>query len=191
MLLRSIPFSPASLRTAISSLKSSYLGLGAQGGALLGGVSLSSLLLAQPISAQPKPKAPVEVGAIAPDSEFMKLRTALIQRDFKVLLKRPPHSKAYGLIHPPSKTIWIHPITFRLGIARQTLIHEAVHAAQTCHNSTPLLPLGIDVPISKQARPHFLRYHKFRRHVEAEAFTVQGLPNGIDYAMELLKKHCV
>ncbi len=131
-----------------------------------------------------------ETGAIAPAPDFQKLQNILTQHNFQVHLKIPPRAGAYGLIQPKTKTIWIHPLTFRLGIARQTLIHEAVHAAQTCYSQGPLLPIGLDVPISKQARPHFLRYHQFRRHVEAEALTVQGLPNGVDYAIELLNEHC-
>jgi hypothetical protein len=45
------------------------------------------------------------------------------------------------------RTLWVHPITFELGISRQTLLHEAVHAAQSCPNGQ-LSRLRIPVLIS-------------------------------------------
>lgn len=128
--------------------------------------------------------------SMVPDDDMNRILVTLEQYDFDVSFSRPPQSKAYGLIRPKTKQIWIHPITYQLGIAKQTLIHEAVHAAQSCQSSDPVEPLGIDMPISPLARRHFLRYHSFRRHVEAEALTVQGLPNGTDYVIQLLKAHC-
>lgn len=127
---------------------------------------------------------------IVPDEDMSRIVATLRQYDFEVNFSRPPHPTAYGLIKPATKQLWIHPITQKLGIAKQTLIHEAVHAAQVCRSRDPVMPLGIDVPISPQARRHFLRYHNFRRHVEAEALTVQGLPNGTDYVIQLLQQHC-
>ena len=125
-----------------------------------------------------------------PDADMSAIIETLQQYDFKVAFTRPPRSQAYGLIQPSTRQIWVHPVTYPLGIAKQTLIHEAVHAAQTCRSIDPVEPLGIDVPISTRTRRHFLRYHSFRRHVEAEALTVQGLPNGTDYVIQLLKTHC-
>lgn len=138
----------------------------------------------------PQPSVLSQTISMTPDDDMNRILTTLKQHDFKVSFSRPPRSKAYGLIQTSTKQIWIHPITYQLGIAKQTLIHEAVHAAQSCQSADPVQPLGIDVPISPLARRHFLRYHNFRRHVEAEALTVQGLPNGTDYVIQLLQRHC-
>jgi hypothetical protein len=40
------------------------------------------------------------------------------------------------------------------------------------------------------AYPHFMRYTGDRRHLEAEAYTVQSLPDSIDYVIGLLNKYC-
>ena len=129
--------------------------------------------------------------SMAPDPAMERILQTLKQYNFKVSFSRPPSSKAYGVMQPSTNRIWIHPITYQLGIARQTLIHEATHAAQSCRSLTSQIePVGIKYPISPLARRHFLRYHNFRRHVEAEALTVQGLPNGADYVIELLHQHC-
>lgn len=149
-------------------------------------IAISGLSHDVPHSAQAQPIAVPS----ATDQDFNRLLQTLNQYGFQVVLERPPISKAYGLIEPKTKTIWIHPITIDLGISKQTLIHEAVHAAQSCYNQSPLLPIGLEVPIAKATRKQYWRYHNFRRHVEAEALTVQGLPNGVDYAQELLAKHC-
>ena len=129
--------------------------------------------------------------SMAPDPSMERILQTLKQYNFKVSFSRPPNAKAYGSMQPSTKRIWIHPITYQLGIAKQTLIHEAMHAAQSCQSpGTEVEPIGIKYPISPLARRHFLRYHNFRRHVEAEALTVQGLPEGADYVIELLHQHC-
>ena len=46
-----------------------------------------------------------------------------------------------------NKTLWISPITLPLGIARQTFLHEAVHAIQSCPTGT-LTPLGLKVNLN-------------------------------------------
>jgi hypothetical protein len=55
---------------------------------------------------------------------------------FKVRFEQPPKIGVYGLFEARSRTLWVHPITFELGISRQTLLHEAVHAAQSAPKAT-------------------------------------------------------
>jgi len=64
------------------------------------------------------------------ESSFKILKKQLEQTKFQVILDLPPQRGAYGLLKSDSKKIWINPVVFDLGIADQTLIHEAVHAAQ-------------------------------------------------------------
>ena len=66
------------------------------------------------------------------ESSFEMLKKQLEQAKFQVILDLPPQRGAYGLLKADSKKIWINPVVFDLGIADQTLIHEAVHAAQVC-----------------------------------------------------------
>ena len=56
----------------------------------------------------------------------------LIVKGFKIKFETPPKKGVYGLFQSKSKTLWISPITFELGIGRQTILHEATHAAQSC-----------------------------------------------------------
>jgi hypothetical protein len=140
--------------------------------------------------AQSKPEPAGQI-SMAPDQDMIRILSSLKQFNFTVSFSRPPHPNAYGLMQPSTRKIWVHPVTYPLGIAKQTLIHEAVHAAQSCQSlSNDLMPIGIDVPISPLAHRHFMKYRNFRRHVEAEALTVQGLPNGADYVIQLLNEHC-
>ena len=71
------------------------------------------------------------VPAVA-DSQFNRLQQVLEQHGFDVRLELPPVPGAYGSLNSRSKTISINPVVFELGIAQPTLVHEAVHAAQSC-----------------------------------------------------------
>jgi hypothetical protein len=124
------------------------------------------------------------------NAEFTRLKKVLEQYGFKVKLETPPIREAYGLLESRSKTIWINPIVFDLGIARPTLVHEAVHAAQLCYGKKEVQALGLDLEPPPMTRRHFLQYHSYRRHIEAEAYTVQVQPDGVDLVISLLDKHC-
>ncbi|MHC5748715.1 MAG: hypothetical protein ACYTXT_44165 [Nostoc sp.] len=51
------------------------------------------------------------------------------------------------------KKIWINPVVFELHIGTQTLIHEAVHAAQVCAGKGKIKTLGLNLQPSNYARP--------------------------------------
>nr|WP_245927340.1 hypothetical protein [Aphanothece hegewaldii] len=124
------------------------------------------------------------------DADFSRLQTALEQYGFKVKLETPPVREAYGLFQSKTKTIWINPIVFDLGIARPTLVHEAVHAAQFCYGKTEVQALGLEIEPPPMTRLYFMRYHSYTRQIEAEAYTIQVQPDSVDLVISLLNKHC-
>ncbi|MEO0948314.1 MAG: hypothetical protein AAFY11_09250, partial [Cyanobacteria bacterium J06641_5] len=87
-------------------------------------------------------------------------------------------------------TIWINPVVFELGNAEAVLIHEAIHAAQLCAGRGELRALGLELPPPALSRRYFLRYHKLRRQLEAEAYTIPAQPNAQELALNLLQEHC-
>lgn len=121
---------------------------------------------------------------------FIQLQQHLERKGFEVRLQRPPLNGAYGLLEASSRTIWIHPVVFDLGIAQPVLVHEAVHAAQACagNGTVAALNLGLDPP--NNTRPFFLRYHSYRRQIESEAYAIQVQPDRYERVLGLLEQHC-
>ena len=124
------------------------------------------------------------------DPEFFRLQQQLEHYGFNLQFQLPPIRGNYGMLHLKSRSIWINPAVFELGIARPTLIHEAIHAAQLCRggNQLQLLELSISPPIF--ARPYYSHYPSPRREMEAEAYAMQAQPDGIEQVIRLLKKYC-
>ncbi|MGK7952745.1 MAG: hypothetical protein AB4368_29125 [Xenococcaceae cyanobacterium] len=127
---------------------------------------------------------------ITPDPEFRRLYRVLEKHGFEVRLELPPKQGAYGLFEHNSQTIWINPVVFELGIAQPTLVHEAVHAAQSCAGKTGLTTLNLDLSPPQITKPFFFRYHNYRRELEGEAYTIQVQPNRTELAIELLERYC-
>lgn len=125
------------------------------------------------------------------DPEFTNLQQQLTELNFKVLIAPPPQQGAYGLLNARSRTIWIHPLTFDLGIASPVLVHEAVHAAQTCKGNGQLEALGLEIEPLIYSRPFWMRYGDIHRQdLEREAFTIQTQPNRFELIASLLKSYC-
>ena len=115
---------------------------------------------------------------ITADPEFTNLQQQLTELNFKVLIAPLPQQGAYGLLNASSRTIWIHPLTFDLGIASPVLVHEAVHAAQTCKGNGQLESLELEIEPLIYARPFWMRYGDiYRQDLEREAFAIQTQPN--------------
>ncbi len=130
-----------------------------------------------------------QVPAIEP--EFQALQTQLQKFGFQVILSLPPQTGAYGLLEPSSKKIWINPVVFDLQIAKPTLIHETVHAAQVCAGKGKIKPLGLTIEPINYARPFFFHYNNpDRRDLEREAYAVQTQPNSYELALSLLNQYC-
>ena len=108
--------------------------------------------------------------------------------------EQPPKIGVYGLFESRSRTLWVHPITFELGISRQTLLHEAVHAAQSCPKGN-LTRLGIVAPVSPLIAQEissilFSSYHVKDRVLEQEAFSLQGQTAAPSILVKLLRQRC-
>ena len=66
------------------------------------------------------------------DQDLQDLVKALESIDYDVRFEKTPIAGKYGLTNAKNKTIWVAPITIEMGIFRKTLIHESVHAVQSC-----------------------------------------------------------
>ncbi|MGL5832208.1 MAG: hypothetical protein ACRC1Z_03135 [Waterburya sp.] len=139
------------------------------------------------------------------EPEFIQLKQQLESYGFQVKIAIPPDfdlprqqgglkptaNKPYGMLHPESKSIWINPIVFELGISKATLIHETVHAAQYCAGNGSVQAIALDLEPIPQALPYFKRYGDTQRQdLEREAYTVQSQPNSYELARSLLYQHC-
>ena len=129
------------------------------------------------------------------NSEFDRLQQILVGYGFIVKQELPPPIgnsgfRPYGLMNSETKTIWINPVVFELGNAEAVLIHEAVHAAQSCAGKGKMSLLNLDLEPPQFTRPYFMRYHAYRREIEAQAYTVQVQPDSLAIAIKLLEQHC-
>lgn len=123
--------------------------------------------------------------------QFLDLRNQLEKAGFQVIIKPPPSRGAYGSLEETSKKIWINSVAFELGIATQTLIHEAVHAAQVCRGKGKITALGLNIQPINYARRFFMRYKDVHRQdLEREAYAVQTQPNNFELAASLLQQEC-
>lgn len=123
---------------------------------------------------------------------FRSVQNALHRNGFGVKLTAPPKTGVYGLFQPSSRTIWINPVVFELEIAEQTIVHEAVHAAQFCRGQGTLTALQLPYEAPPQARRLYLRYNadQFRTTLEAEAYAVQAREDRVHQVVGLLNQHC-
>lgn len=126
-----------------------------------------------------------------PDQEFLQLQNQLKNYGFEVKIEATPVRGSYGLFNPKTKQVLIDPIVFSLGIAKPTLIHEAVHVAQYCKGKGEVKPLGLKISPPNVTRPYFMHYQDSnRRYVEAEAYTVQSQENSLELVTSLISQHC-
>jgi len=150
-----------------------------------GVIPLAVLLASAALAPQPLTVLPADLQPLA---------RALQARGFTVRIALPPVRQAYGLYQAKTRTLWLSPLAFELGIARQTFLHEAVHAVQSCPNGvlSPIgwrfqLPLVVDREISGILTT---RYHHGNRAVEQEAFGLQGQADALPRLMEALNRRC-
>ena len=127
-------------------------------------------------------------------AQVQPLARELQAHGFQIRLAPPPKRGAYGLFESKSKTLWIAPVTIPLGIARQTFLHEAVHAIQSCPSGS-LTPLGVSGPLNpvveREISAILLRnYHHTNRLLEREAFLMQAQPDAVPRLQALLKRRC-
>ena len=148
-------------------------------------LALAALLATAALAPQPLTRLP---------ADLQPLVKALQARGFQVRIALPPVRQAYGLYQAKIRTLWLSPLTFELGIARQTFLHEAVHAVQSCPSGvlSPIgwrfqLPMVVDREISGILTT---RYHHGNRALEQEAFGMQGQADAVPKLLEALKRRC-
>lgn len=144
------------------------------------------------VQAAESPLAPKPLSALPAD--LQPLVRELQRFGFRLQISAPPVRGAYGLFEAGTRRIWIAPISFELGIARQTFLHEAVHAVQSCPTGK-VTPIGWRLPpmapVVRQEIGGILttRYHHHRL-AEQEAFYLQGQPDAVARLMEALRRRC-
>ena len=147
--------------------------------------SLCALLLNWPLGVQSAPQWP---------ENLLPLVKALQKAGYQVRFEKPPIQGAYGATNYRKKIIWVAPISVDLGIARQTLIHEAVHGAQGCP-AGKLQRIGwkTDMPNAVEREIAGILYRNYphaKFDVEREAFSMQSNPNAFPLIIEALKERC-
>jgi hypothetical protein len=129
------------------------------------------------------------------DQDLQDLVKALRSIDYNVRFEKTPIAGKYGLTNAKKKTIWVAPITIEMGIFRKTLIHEAVHAVQSCP-SGKFMPIGWELSVSPVIEQSiksnlYLNYPRKSHRIEKEAFLMQAQTNPIPMILEALETRCV
>lgn len=161
----------------------------------------TSLLLSAAVSPVVSSAAPPLLSPLAPRSEaalppeLMPLVRALQSHGFRVRIALPPARRAYGQYEPASRTLWLSPLSFELGIARQTFLHEAVHAVQSCPTGRVLSLIGWNLPLQPVVRNEISGmllngYAAHNRVLEQEAFALQGQPDAMPRLLRALAQRC-
>ena len=118
----------------------------------------------------------------------------LREKGFVVKFQKPPKKGVYGLFNSKNKILWVSPLSFELGIGRQTLLHEATHAAQSCLYDS-LTPIGWKLPISPLIKKEiksllYNRYDNKKYIIENEAFTLQSQKNAVTLLSKAINQRC-
>ena len=81
----------------------------------------------------------------APAADLEQLQQSLLRHGFRIDVRQPP-GRAYGRFIPAERRLEISPLVRELGITRPVLLHEAVHAAQSCPKGALSL-IGVQRPV--------------------------------------------
>ena len=128
------------------------------------------------------------------DQDLQDLVKALRSINYNVRFEKTPITGKYGLTDAKNKTIWVAPITIEMGIFRKTLIHEAVHAVQSCQ-SGKFMPIGWELSVSPVIEQSiksnlYLNYPRKSHIIEKEAFLMQAQEKPIPMILETIKTRC-
>lgn len=152
------------------------------------------VLIVSPIVLFAKQKVFLEDISIYLSNDLIPLLNLLKKKGFDVRFEIPPRKNVYGLFQRKSKTIWISPISFYEGIGRQTILHEATHAAQSCPNGF-LTPINLELTISpflkKEIKKILLRNYDSNLYlIEKEAYFLQAQKDSVDILLKALNERC-
>ena len=129
------------------------------------------------------------------NNSINNLIKVLNNKGFTIRNENPPIKSSYGAYETKTKTIWISPITKNLGIYKNVLIHEAVHAAQSCPKGfltkldvSPTLTIFQEKLIERKLLTSY-SYENFL--LEKEAFSIQASPNSLKIIIKALNERCL
>ena len=129
--------------------------------------------------------------AIAAD--LNALQQTLLRYGFQIEARQPPGG-AYGRFIPGQRLLEISPLVGDLGITRPVLLHEAVHAAQSCPDGqlTLLNLKRRSSPVVESRIRYLLTNHYSQEHqaLEQEAFRLQSQPDAEALIIAALKRRC-
>mgnify|MGYP007121469132 FL=1 len=133
------------------------------------------------------------LGLPAPAADLEQLQRSLLRHGFTIDVRQPP-GQAYGRFISAEKRLEISPLVQELGITRPVLLHEAVHAAQSCpHGSLTLIGVQRPVDPAVGSRIRFLlrnHYQPNRAALEQEAFVIQSQPDAEQLIITALNQRC-
>lgn len=153
---------------------------------LMPGPGFAVLLLAlSPLDPRPLSALPQDV---------QPLVRALQRHGFTVRIALPPKPGAYGEFEARSRTIWVSPLGFELGIGRQVFLHEALHAVQSCPDGV-VRPLGWSLPVQpaveRGIRVNLLHAYAYDNwQVEQEAFALPAQNDAIPRLLQAIQQRC-
>ena len=140
---------------------------------------------------------PIDSVALAAErfpAEWQPLVQALRAAGYDMRFSKPPVAGAYGATDARKKIVWVAPISVDLGIGRQTLIHEAVHAAQACPTGKyEAIGWSVALPNAVDRTIEGILYRKYPHKkfpVEREAFFMQSHPNAFAEIIKALRQRC-
>ena len=133
------------------------------------------------------------IGLPAPAADLEQLQRSLLRHGFTIEVRQPP-GQAYGRFIPAQRRLEISPLVQELGISRPVLLHEAVHAAQSCPDGTLSL-IGVQRPVDPAvgSRIRYLLRHHYKPNtaaVEQEAFVIQSQPDAEQLIITALNQRC-
>ena len=133
------------------------------------------------------------LGLPAHATDLEQLQRSLLRHGFTIDVRQPP-GQAYGRFISAEKRLEISPLVQDLGITCPVLLHEAVHAAQSCPNGTLSL-IGVQRPVDPAvgSRIRYLlrnHYKPKRTALEQEAFVIQSQPDAEQLIITALKQRC-
>ena len=157
---------------------------------VVAGASATPLASGLPAAGVP----PAGVQAPALPVSLRPLLQALQSHGFKVLLAPPPHQRSYGEFVLRTRTLWIAPLSFELGIGRQVFLHEATHAVQSCPHGV-LTPVGWKLPLAPVVSQEISgilvnNYQHGSPVLEQEAFALQGQADAMPRLLKALSQRC-
>ena len=129
----------------------------------------------------------------APAADLGELQRSLLRHGFTIEVRQPP-GQAYGRFIPAQRRLEISPLVRDLGITRAVILHEAVHAAQSCPDGTLTL-IGVQRPVDPAvgSRIRYLlrnNYKPNRAALEQEAFMIQSQPDAEQLIITALNQRC-